>query len=921
MAAEFLSTFLAKFDDDTMKQQILSPTAPTPSPQKRTKKRSRPTSTTSSAFTIDNRLVQLWGSSRGNHRYHLAKSLISLLERKGDDALTVNSGGSVSAMLLFKRMSALVKMCNLKMETASSVASSMDERGLLDSLSVMYSLVALPVHGNDFATEFVDTNLVVYRCFCVSPKVSDAAVRLLEIVYQKTSFVNVFKSPSQLSSYCGAVGDITESAVLEVMLRMLLDNGNVNGIPAHDGIGRRAISEIQKMLFHRLPRVRTAVSRVIVSDEMCLPSKQQIPHSELIRSGVLILKSHLFEKPQIAAGYTMLMAVLKSHKEMSSSTTETTTKTKKTLTPPLPHQCDPLLEAIQIRDGIIGLLNNPKAPSNRAMFESRDYTTNMLRSSQEAALKLLNFIAVSPLGHLLDHKVIICEVLGSMTNKQDYVVQVESLKLLRTLLKRKETFPVSIGLLSLLMGDKVYKKLNSLHNFLLRGEGTNNNLDASSTATSTKSNPLEKRGKKNWLKAISSTTSHVESIGGTKIVSTEAAMRHFLTTDLDTDTVSSLHIGLRRMGWMDQGAVGGPSVDATTSSLIVGNKLRGKMLARRRKKKQPSRAEGGDGTKKGSVGGFLQPGGSRYHDEGVIHVPCVKMKMKMKMKISSKGVQRGGESNQGSTTRKFGAGGNVRSRLKMAQLHNRATKKNSIGSIGMIAQMVTSEVGRISTISKPKPMVTHIKYRPLGFGSFDEEKINKDNTSSSSSEQQDAESMLESVTKDEQSFTQSCANRNVITFNSRMSAGADRVMSIEADEASAVAANLLSQVQIAEVREDSDAAKIAAKLGRGATDSSQKKIRYQKGSAMHSAQRVELALQLLSARNQRHKRAVKISVTVSDPESEGNGSNGKTGRSGWRELLGDESHDNPVARAMLSGWCCGFDLELQEKMKRKRSRR
>ena len=218
-------------------------------------------------------------------------------------------------------------------------------------------------------------------------------------------------------------------------------------------------------------------------------------------------------------------------------------------------------------------------------------------------------------------------------------------------------------------------------------------------------------------------------------------------------------------------------------------------------------------------------------------------------------------------------------------------------------------------------MVTHIKYRPLGFGSFDEEKINKDNTSSSSSEQQDAESMLESVTKDEQSFTQSCANRNVITFNSRMSAGADRVMSIEADEASAVAANLLSQVQIAEVREDSDAAKIAAKLGRGATDSSQKKIRYQKGSAMHSAQRVELALQLLSARNQRHKRAVKISVTVSDPESEGNGSNGKTGRSGWRELLGDESHDNPVARAMLSGWCCGFDLELQEKMKRKRSRR
>ena len=142
----------------------------------------------------------------------------------------------------------------------------------------------------------------------------------------------------------------------------------------------------------------------------------------------------------------------------------------------------------------------------------------------------------------------------------------------------------------------------------------------------------------------------------------------------------------------------------------------------------------------------------------------------------------------------------------------------------MIASLVGGENNffKSTTIQKSKPVVAHLKFRPLGFASFNDEKNMKNNSSSNDdedhdakqreNEKQDAESMLESVTKDEHSFTQSCANRHVITFNSRMSAGADRVMSIEADEASEVAADLLKQIEIAESREDTDQAKIGKSI-------------------------------------------------------------------------------------------------------------
>ena len=279
-------------------------------------------------------------------------------------------------------------------------------------------------------------------------------------------------------------------------------------------------------------------------------------------------------------------------------------------------------------------------------------------------------------------------------------------------------------------------------------------------------------------------------------MSIEAAMRHFLTLDLDAETMAGLHIGLRKMGWMDQSSSGGPMVAATTASLIVGNKLRGKMLARRRKKQKDKAAKeaaaalaaGGTATTTtttNTTSDLLQAGGnSRYHDEGIMHLP-----------------HEGGRGRSGASR---GAGkSHVLSRLKMAQHMNVLKKKSSFASMVQTNRKKVPPPSTASTMATP--FATHLNYHPLGFASFDDGKSNKDERDREDEDEDSqklksktapaAETMLESVTKDEHSFTQACANRNVITFNSRMSAGADRVMSIEADEATSVASDLLHQVR------------------------------------------------------------------------------------------------------------------------------
>ena len=110
---------------------------------------------------------------------------------------------------------------------------------------------------------------------------------------------------------------------------------------------------------------------------------------------------------------------------------------------------------------------------------------------------------------------------------------------------------------------------------------------------------------------------------------------------------------------------------------------------------------------------------------------------------------------------------------------------------------------------------------------------------------------------------------------------------------------------------------MAAKLGSGlgSHGTTSKGIAYRKGSDMYSVQKVERAMELLSARNQRHKRAVRIQVTVSDLNGRGGGAGEKKNGRSWG--LGDEPVDNPVARAMLKDYCCGFNLKEQERFQGK----
>ena len=104
--------------------------------------------------------------------------------------------------------------------------------------------------------------------------------------------------------------------------------------------------EVSKMLFHRTPHVRTAVGTVIVSHEMKLPSTQQLSHPEIIRSGLLILKTHLFDHLEIKCGYSMLMAVLKAHRRIDSIDNAIETTENR-----LPLGCDSAQEVLQLGTG------------------------------------------------------------------------------------------------------------------------------------------------------------------------------------------------------------------------------------------------------------------------------------------------------------------------------------------------------------------------------------------------------------------------------------------------------------------------------------------------------------------------------------------------------------------------------------------
>ena len=144
-------------------------------------------------------------------------------------------------------------------------------------------------------------------------------------------------------------------------------------------------------------------------------------------------------------------------------------------------------------------------------------------------------------------------------------------------------------------------------------------------------------------------------------------------------------------------------------------------------------------------------------------------------------------------------------------------------------------------------------------------------------------------------------------------------MSIETDDAARVAEDLLHQIDIAEAREIGDAHnnRVAARLGRGVAikPGEKEKVNYVKGSDEHYAQRIDKAMELLAARSQRHKHQVRIQIVATDPEKLTTAGMMRK-RSGWDDVSGHVAHSNPVAKAMLHGWCCGYNLEQQNSMRK-----
>lgn len=236
----------------------------------------------------------------------------------------------------------------------------------------------------------------------------------------------------------------------------------------------------------------------------------------------------------------------------------------------------------------------------------------------------------------------------------------------------------------------------------------------------------------------------------------------------------------------------------------------------------------------------------------------------------------------------------------------------------------------------PAPLSTHLRYRPMGFASFvgdhesgergkngsaegkfsEESERNKAQRESPQQSRDDRQrdgsnnEVLSEMVSDEHSFLQCCNNRDYVSFQSKMAKGANRVMSIETDDAARVAEDLLHQIDISEAREAGDSNRVAARLGRGVAARPREKVE-------NIAQRIDKAMELLAARNQRHKRLVRVQIVTTDPQKlTAAGMMNK--RSGWDDIGGHEAHENPIAKAMLHGWCCGYNLEQHDSLVRHR---
>ena len=943
------------------------------------------------------RIVALWGKSQRRARHELASSIASMLKRYGDTALS-GEGSFESGMLLLKRCIALIRKEQLKFQLpemgsthnmpaagaggkskldqtnhGSAVQSvhHVDSVGIKDALSVVEALLKLPRAGPNFARELVDTQEMVYDLFKIGPTIALLACRVFCTVYEHTSFMDIFKSPSQLILFTKSIENIKgpkACTAIEACIEVLIDQGNPMGVGVRSIDNSSVINGTQilasaskksfcKLLFHPISNVRISAAAVFVRTGKNLPVEQQPTKSEIINSGLHLLKYNQFDRACISSGFEVLKWVLATHENNACGERERDTNNT---------------EAVQIRNGLLGLLSNAPVPNGRQIFESRDYEEDVLTSSQAAALRLLIYMAKSKgNSSLLDQKVIVRDVLGSLINQEQFAVQVEALQLLRCFLAANNTFGVCCSFLKLICGERLFRKINHIHNFLLHAENSVANskstnfrdldggkekneqaplLEAASSfgqprqpSTDMKHGHL--RGKRNWTRAWKTATTNATTDEGSRIISEEAAIRAFLTNDLTLGAVKSLQMGLKKLGWMSKGLDDTIStVDSTTSSLIISNKLRGMILARRQKKARQSVNEYSHRPGHTSLEGKTLESGcasvARYHDEGVIHFPY-KIKKSAKLNSLKKNFERSSvlspramtkesiNSPLGETSAK-----GLASRLKLASFSLKKKEKSLSGMAAALSAVVNQEdsdwnfATLLAKNTPPSPPPSaHLRYKPMAFASFVghqniRETIFNTNTWSNKSSKVDvrhpekSNEVLSKGATDKHSFLQCCNNRDYVSFQSKMAKGANRVMSIETDDAARMAEDLLNEIDISETRERENSQHVAARLGRGVATRSRegKEEEHAKGTSGYYSQRIDKAMELLATRNQRHKRPVRIQIVTTDLERMTAAEHSKK-KNAWNDISGHDLHENPEAKAMLWGWCCGYNLDEMEKLR------
>lgn len=779
-----------------------------------------------------------WDAATARRRLALLPGLVERLEAGG-------SGAETLALRLFTRCTAAIRLANMKLfsdqrvskhavlgnvtllshllklgDTASSSTSGQGGKGA--SGSTARKNASTKNQTKYFSRELAQENINVHGFFRLSDKICSRSLLVLERACGFTGFNLLLKTSSDITSYFHELVKISSPVLLTRGLELALLGSQDESL----------MSSLAKgclfMLQHPKAGCRTAVAQSLVHHQIRLPHSvlKDVVESYLLSSlKALGDMASWYNEEHASAMWRLLELVVPIHISQLQATSSKPAEAEAGIA----AQASIHDFMVHVRESLVELAQREDVarPANES-FAMRDYRRDTCGSSRTTALRLLLFIgkrfAQVCSGAVFDKKSLVRTTLLGLVSPE-YEVAVDALQLLRMFLPKTtglgqdkgatkkqgadsfhSQFAVCVSVARLTLGEELYHKVAHLDHFLRRAE------DMKATKS---------RVRKNWKSALRSATSSVKSIGGAKIVSEEASIRSFITSELKSYR-DGLQIACRRLGEVEEDHyIDTASEKDTTASVRAAGRLAGKIVGsmhRVRRKRAPNSYTPASAHPSLGVG--------RYHDEGVIHFP--------------------GDS---------------------------APK---------------TRTPRPALLPTPHTASTRVMYRPFVLGTMDK-KANADEA---------AESSMYSKS----SFLLRCNNRSRLTDQRLMSSGISSVVSMERAEAESAAADLLEQVQKAKEYKLGAQAKIAARMG---TAASKQASRGDEGMTD-----VEKGMEILSNRTQRHARKPRLTVDHMRAFSDDRGRR----RRGWATVAPQESQSSQLARAMLRGWCCGYDVnEMQRR--------